>query len=118
MQLRKIKSEADYETGLARFEAIFQAETGTPESDEADVLAILIKEYEEQHFVIEAPGPLEAIRYRMEQQGLNNEDLAHILGHKSRVTDIFKKTRKLNLSMVRKLHSALNIPLASLVKEY
>lgn len=118
MQLKKIRSKKDYNEALARFEAIFQAPNGTPESDEADVLALLIKDYEEQHYVIEAPDPIEAIKYRMEQQGLSNKDLAVILGFKSRVTDIFKKNRKLNLAMVRKLHDTLHIPLQSLVKEY
>lgn len=103
---------------LERFENIFQAAPGTPESDEADVLALLIKDYEEQHFIIEAPDPLDAIKYRMEQQGISNKELADILGYKSRVTDIFNGHRKLNLAMVRKLHQYLNIPLQSLVKEY
>ncbi len=118
MQLKKIKSKKDHEAALERFEHIFQAKAGTKESDEADVLAMLIKDYEERHYVIEAPDPIEAIKYRMEQQGLTNKDLAAILGFKSRVTDIFKKNRKLNLAMVRKLHDTLHIPLQSLVKEY
>ena len=118
MQLKIIKTKKDYEAALERFEAIFQAKSGTKESDEADLLAMLVKNYEEQHFVIDAPDPIEAIKYRMEQQGLTNKDLAVILGFKSRVTDIFKKNRKLNLAMVRKLHEALHIPLQSLIKEY
>lgn len=103
---------------LERFEDIFQAKHGTKESDEADVLALLIKDYEEKHYVIEAPNPIEAIKYRMEQQGISYRQLADILGYKSRVTDILKKNRKLNLSMVRKLHEALHIPLQALIKEY
>jgi HTH-type transcriptional regulator/antitoxin HigA len=79
---------------------------------------MVIKDYEDRHYVIEAPDPIAAIKYRMEQQGLTNKDLADILGFKSRVTDIFKKNRKLNLAMVRKLHNTLHIPLQSLVKEY
>ena len=81
-------------------------------------MAILIKAYEDKHFVINTPDPLDAIRYRMEQQGLTNSDLANILGYKSRVTDLFNGHRKLNLSMVRKLHRQLNIPLETLVNEY
>ena len=118
MRLKIIKTKKDYEAALERFEAIFQAKSGTKESDEADLLAMLVKNYEEQHFVLDAPDPIEAIKYRMEQQGLTNKDLAVILGFKSRVTDIFKKNRKLNLAMVRKLHEALHIPLQSLIKEY
>src|ERR1700744_3759532 len=118
MELKIIRKQADYEESLQRFEQIFQAKPGTPESDEADVLSLLIKEYEDKYFVIEAPSPIDAIKYRMEQQGLTNKDLAKILGYKSRVSDIFRKNRKLNLAMVRKLHDALHIPLQSLVKEY
>jgi len=111
----KIKTKKEYEVALERFEEIFQAATGTPESDEADVIALLIEDYENRHFVIDAPGPIEAIKYRMEQQGLTNKDLADILGLKQS-TDIFKKNRKLNLAMVRKLHATLHIPLQSLWK--
>jgi HTH-type transcriptional regulator / antitoxin HigA len=118
MQLKILKTKKDYGNALARFEEIFQARTGTNESEEADVLALLIKEYEDKHYIIHAPDPLEAIKYRMQQQGLTNSDLAHILGFKSRVTDLFNKHRKLNLSMVRKLHNKLNISLETLIREY
>ena len=80
--------------------------------------SLLVREYEEKHYVINAHNPLEAIKYRMEQQGLTNSDLAEILGFKSRVTDIFNKHRKLNLTMVRKLHDQLNIPLRDIGKGY
>ena len=118
MELKIIKTKKDYFKSLERFEEIFQAIVGTPESDEADVLSLLIKAYEDKHFVIEAPSPLEAIRYRMKEQGLSNSDLASILGFKSRVTDIFNKNRKLSLAHIRKLNQQLNIPLEILVKEY
>jgi HTH-type transcriptional regulator/antitoxin HigA len=118
MTLKIIKTKKDYLKSLERFEQIFQAKIGSAESDEADVLALLIKEYEDKHYFISAPSPIEAIKYRMEQQGLTNKDLAQILGFKSRVTDIFRKNRKLNLNMVRKLYNELNIPLETLVKEY
>ena len=116
--MKKIKTKKEYDAALERFENIFQAKEGTKESDEADVMAMLIADYENRHFVIDAPDPIAAIKYRMEQQGLTNKDLAEILGFKSRVTDIFRKNRKLNLAMVRKLHNVLHIPLQSLVKEY
>jgi HTH-type transcriptional regulator / antitoxin HigA len=118
MPLKIIKTKKQYQQSLERFEAIFQAKTGSAESDEADVLALLLKDYEDRHFIIDAPSPIEAIKYRMEQQGLTNKDLAQILGFKSRVSDIFKKNRKLNLVMVRKLYNELHIPLETLVKEY
>ncbi len=118
MHLKIIKTKLDYEESLERFEEVFGAEPGTVESDEADILALLLKEYEDQHFVIEMPSPIEAIKYRMEQQGLTNKDIAEILGYKSRVSDIFRNTRKLNLDMIRKLYNSLHIPLETLVKEY
>ncbi len=118
MQFKILKSKKDYGNALERFDKIFQAKTGTKESEEADVLALLIKEYEDKHYIIHAPDPLAAIKYRMEQQGLPNSDLAQILGFKSRVTDLFNKHRKLNLSMVRKLHNKLNISLETLIREY
>ena len=118
MQLKIIRTRKDYTGALERFEKIFQAKPGTVGSDEADVLALLIKTYEDKHFVIEAPSPLEAIKYRMKEQGLSNSDLASILGFKSRVTDIFNRNRKLSLGMIRKLNQQLHIPLETLVREY
>ena len=116
--IRLIKTKKQYEETLKRFYKVFHAESGTKESDEADVLALIIKDYEDKHFVIDTPNPIDAIKYRMEKQGLNNKDLANILGYKSRVTDIFNGHRKLNLSMIRKLHRHLHIPLESLIQEY
>jgi len=103
---------------MERFEQIFQAKAGTKESDEADVLSLLIRDYEDVHFVFDSPSPLEAIKFRMEQKGITKKELSKILGYKSRVTDIFNLHRKLNLNMIRKLHAHLNIPLELLVKEY
>lgn len=118
MTLKILKSKKDYALALERFEEIFQSKTGSKESDEADLLSLLIKDYEERNFVINTPNPIDAIRYRMEQQGLSNKDLAEILGFKSRVTDIFNNHRKLSLSMIRKLHAELHIPLEILIREY
>jgi len=118
MELKILKTQKNYLQALERFEQLFQSEKGTKESNEADVLSLLVKEYEDKHYVINAPSPLEAIKYRMEQQGLTNKDLAVILGFRSRVTDIFRKNRKLNLQMVRNLHYNLHIPLETLIREY
>lgn len=118
MTLKVLKSKKDYAQALERFEEIFQSKTGSKESDEADLLSLLIKDYEERNFIINTPNPLDAIRYRMEQQGLSNKDLAEILGFKSRVTDIFNNHRKLSLAMIRKLHAELHIPLEILIREY
>ncbi len=118
MALKIIRSKKDYAAALKRFEQVFQAKAGTPASDEADVLALLIKNYEDAHYPIRMPDPITAIRYRMEQQGLSKQDLAGILGYKSRVTDLFNRHRKLNLNMIRRLHTHLNISYDTLVKEY
>lgn len=118
MQVKMIRTKKDYQMAMERFEKIFNAKSGTKESEEADVLAILIKNYEDKNFVIDTPDPLDAIRYRMKQQGLSNKDLATILGYKSRVTDLFNGHRKLNLGMIRKLHDRLNISLETLVRNY
>lgn len=118
MELKIIKTKKEYHAALDRFEELFAAKSGTKESNEADILALLIQDFENKHYVIEAPNPLEAIKYRMEQQGLSNQDLAKILGYKSRVSNIFHRTRKLNLNMIRKLNKQLHIPLETLVKEY
>lgn len=118
MQLKIIKTKKDYTETLERFEEIFQGKVGTAQSDEADVLSFLIKTYEDKNFVMEAPSPLDAIKYRMKEQGLSNSDLASILGFKSRVTDLFNRNRKLNLKMIRKLNRQLQIPLETLVMEY
>lgn len=118
MELKRIKTRKDYLKAMERFEEIFQAKKGSKESDEADVLALIVKDYEDIQFVIDSPSPLEAIKYRMDQQGLTKKDLADILGYKSRVSDIFHKTRKLNLDMIRRIYQELHIPLETLVKPY
>ena len=118
MHFKKLKTKKDYHEALERFEEVFQAKSGSKESDEADVLSHLIKDYEDEHFVFDTPSPIEAIKYRMEQKGITNKDLATVLGYKSRVTDIFNNNRKLNLNMIRKLHDYLNIPVEVLIREY
>lgn len=118
MYFKKLKTKKDYHEALERFEEVFQAKSGSKESDEADVLSLLIKDYEDEHFVFETPSPIEAIKYRMEQKGITNKELATVLGYKSRVTDIFNNNRKLNLNMIRKLHDYLNIPVEVLIREY
>jgi HTH-type transcriptional regulator/antitoxin HigA len=118
MELKIIKTKKDYHIALGRFEEIFSAKAGTKDSNEADVLSLLIQDYENKHYVINAPSPLDAIKYRMEQQGLTNQDLAVILGYKSRVSDIFHNTRKLNLKMIRKLSETLHISVETLAREY
>ncbi|MFB0947616.1 MAG: HTH-type transcriptional regulator/antitoxin HigA [Spirosomataceae bacterium] len=118
MNIKAIKSEEDYEAGLARLETIFHAEINTPESDEAEVLSILLEKYEEEHYPIGMPDPIKAIKFQMEQTGMKQKNLAETVGFTSRVSEILSKKRKLILSMIRKLSSILHIPAEVLVQDY
>ncbi|MDE1225684.1 DNA-binding protein [Vibrio aestuarianus] len=113
-----VKTEEDNRAALARISEIFDAEPNTPEGDELDVLATLVEAFEEAHYPIAPPDPIEAIKFRMEQQGLEDKDLVPFLGQRSRVTVILNRQRRLSISMIRKLHEGLRTPLDSLVKEY
>ena len=105
-----LKSETDYNEALKRIEELFDAEQGTPEADELELLAALVELYEQEHFPIEAPDPISAIKFRMEQENLSNEDMVQYLGSKSRVSEIFSHKRDLSISMIRKLVTGLHIP--------
>lgn len=118
MEIKPIKNEKDYNQALERLETIFDAMPGTPESDELEVLGILIDQYENEHFPIELPDPIEAIKFRMEQMGYNQNDLAKIIGLKSRASEILNRKRKLSLEMIRQLHERLNIPTDVLIQIY
>jgi HTH-type transcriptional regulator / antitoxin HigA len=118
MKIKVIKTEADYNKALKRLEVIFDAPPNTPDGDEAEILGILIEKYEDEHYPIEAPDPIEAIKFRMEQMEMDNKDLAKVIGYKSRVSEIFTRKRKLNLKMIRKLHEKMNIPYESLITDY
>jgi HTH-type transcriptional regulator/antitoxin HigA len=118
MNIKAIKTEKDYEQALSRLEEIFHAPPNTNEGDEAEVLSILIEKYEDEHYPIEAPDPIEAIKFRMEQMDMKKKDLAEIIGYKSRVTEVLTRKRKLTLKMIRNLHEKLNIPYESLLTEY
>ncbi len=118
MKIEIIKSKTQYKNYLSRFEEIFFAKSNTSEGKEAQLLALIIKDYEEKHFVISSPDPVEAIKYRMEQLNISKKELGEILGFSSRVSDVLNRKRKLTLEMVRNLHEKLNIPLESLVQAY
>ncbi len=118
MEIKPIKSEEDYDQALERFEKIFHAPINSNEGDEAELLSILIEKYEEEHYPIEAPDPIEAILFRMEQMNMNKSDLAKVIGYPSRVTEILSRKRKLSLKMIRNLHDKLKIPYDSLIAEY
>jgi len=118
MEIKVIKTEEDYNSTLKRFEEIFHAPIDSKEGDEAELLSILIEKYEEEHYPIEAPDPIEAIKFRMEQMEMSNKELAKIIGYKSRVSELFSRKRKLTLNMIRNLHEKMNIPYESLIANY
>ena len=118
MEARLIKSEEDYYQALKRLEIIFDAPADTPEGDEAELLGILIEKFEDVHYPVEAPDPIEAIKFRMEQMNLDNHDLADVIGYRSRVSEIFNHKRKLTLKMIVNLHEKLKIPYESLITDY
>jgi len=118
MEIRLIKTQKDYQKALKQFEQVFDAKKGTKEADQAELLAILIENYEDEHYPIEAPDPIEAIKFRMEQLDLSRSDLASVLGYKSRVTEVLSGKRKLSLQMIRNLHNQLKIPYEALMADY
>lgn len=118
MNIKPIKTKQDYQDALKRLEDIFDAVPNTIEGDELEILGVLIDNYEKIHFPIDLPDPIEAIKFRMEQLNYNNNDLAQIIGLKSRVSEILNKKRKLTINMIRKLHDVLRIPNDVLLQKY
>jgi HTH-type transcriptional regulator / antitoxin HigA len=118
MTLRLIKTKKDYQNALNRLEVIFDAAPGTSEGDELEVLGILIDKYEQENYPVDFPDPIEAIKFRMEQLGYNQSDLANVVGLKSRASEILNKKRKLTLGMIRNLHDTLHIPTDVLIQNY
>lgn len=118
MNVKPIRTNKDYQKALGRMELIFDAKKGSSEGDELEVLGILIEKYEDEHFPIGFPDPIEAIKFRMEQMGYNQSDLARVVGLKSRASEILNKKRKLSLEMIRQLHDRLSIPTEVLVQAY
>lgn len=118
MEIKLIKTQKDYQAALRQFDKVFDAKKGTKEADQAELLAILIEKYEDERYPIEAPDPIEAIKFRMEQLDLNRSDLASVLGYKSRVTEVLSGKRKLSLQMIRNLHDHLKIPYEALMTDY
>jgi len=118
MNLHPIKTKRDYQQALVRLEKIFDAKPGSSEGDELELLGILIDTYEKTHYPIDFPDPIEAIKFRMEQLGYSQSDLANVVGLKSRASEILNKKRKLTLEMIRNLHNTLNIPTDVLIQSY
>ena len=118
MNIKPIKTDSDYQASLTRLEKIFDAKVGTKESDEADILGLIIDEYEQKKYPIESPDPIEAIKIRMEEMQLKQVDLIAEIGGKSRVSEILNKKRKLTIDMVRNLANKLNLSASLLIKDY
>ena len=118
MKISPIRNEKDYQKALDRLDDIFEAKRDTKEGDELEILSILIDRYENENFPIGMPDPIEAIKFRMEQMGMNQKDLAELVGFKSRASEILNKKRKLTLDMIRKLNTNLHIPTEVLIQDY
>lgn len=115
MNIRPIRSDDDLHGALRRLESVFQAEEGTPEADEMEILVTLIEAYENKHYPVGPADPVEAIKFRMEQQGLTPRDLEEYIGPSGRVSEVLNGKRRLSLRMIKRLHDGLSIPCESLL---
>ena len=118
MNIKPIKTKKDYEQALERLELIFDSKKGSEKGDELEILGMLIDNYENEKFPIGFTDPVEAIKFRMEQLGYNQTDLANVVGLKSRASEILNRKRKLSLEMIRQIHERLNIPTEVLIQAY
>jgi HTH-type transcriptional regulator/antitoxin HigA len=116
IKIRPIKTEADYDAALDRAAALMDAEEGTAEADELDVLATLIEAYEDKHYPMDPPDPIDAIKFRMEQYGLTRKDLESMIGTRTRVAEVLNGKRNLSITMIRKLHDKLGISAEVLIQ--
>ena len=118
MEIRPIKTEADYEAALEEIERLFDAASDTPEGDRLEVLTTLVEAYEEKHYAIPLPDPIEAIEYYMESRGLTRRDLESYIGSRGRVSEILNRKRSLSIEMIRRLYAGLGIPAEVLIQPY
>ena len=117
MEIKPIKTDADYRAALKEVESLMLAEPNTPEGEKLDILVTLIEAYEHKHFPLDLPDPVEAIKFEMEQKGLTVKDLEPMIGKSNRVYEVLNRKRSLTLTMIRKLHRELGIPAESLIKQ-
>lgn len=115
MNIIPIRTEADYDAVLARIDTLMNAEFGTQEGDELDILVTLVEAYEAKHYPMPTSDPIEAIKFRMEQMGLEPKDLTPIIGSRSKVSEVLNHKRELSINMIRNLHKQLTIPYESLM---
>ena len=118
MNIKPIRNKQDYELALKRVELLMDSEFRTEDFDELEVLTTLIENYETKHYTIDTPDPIEAIKFRIEQEGLRQKDLAEIFGNKVRVSEVLNKKRSLTLDMIRNINHDLHIPFESLLNKY
>ena len=117
MDIKPIRTKADYRAALKAVESLMGAKARSPEGDRLDVLVTLIESYERQHFPMDLPDAVEAIKFRMEQQGLTPKDLEPLIGRSNRVYEVLSRRRGLTLAMIQKLHAGLGIPAESLLRQ-
>lgn len=117
MDIKPIKTDADYRAALKEIESLMEAAADTPEGERLDVLVTLVESYEKKHFPMDLPDPVEAIKFRMEQMGLTPKDLEPMIGRLNRVYEVLNHKRPLTLKMIWKLHRGLGIPAESLIKQ-
>jgi len=118
MNVKPIKSDKDYRNALERLEVIFDAPIDTQEGDEAEILSLLIENYENEHYPIKAPDPIEEIKIRMEEWNMKQKDLVGIIGGKSRVSEILNRKKRLTVGMIRELERILQISASVLINNY
>ncbi len=116
MDIKPIKSERDYEQALQRVESLWKSPEGSAESDELDVLATLIEAYEREHYPIDLPDPVEAIKFRLEQEGKDSRALIGVIGQRTRVYEVLRGKRSLSLNIIRRLHDKFGIPANVLIQ--
>ena len=117
MKIKPVKTKADYRAALKEIETMMAAELDTPEGERLDVLVTLVEAYENKHYRLDLPDPVEAIKFRMEQKGMTPKDLVPMIGRINRVYEILGRKRPLTLAMIQRLHSELGIPAESLIKQ-
>jgi len=116
MDIKPIKTDADYRAVLKEIEILMMAESDTPEGEKLDVLVTLIEAYERKHYPLDLPDPVEAIKFEMEQKGLTAKDLEPMIGKRNRVYEVLNRKRSLTLNMIWRLNQELGIPAESLIK--
>ena len=116
MKAKILKTEADYETALAYIETLMDAAPGSPEEEELSLFTLLVEQYEREHYPIASPDPIDAILFRMDQEGLTRADLVPYIGSQSKVSEVLRRKRPLSITMIRNLHEGLRIPAATLIQ--